>query len=86
MDIRQYMKRKIISDSRSVRKISDKRMRIEVQPPQINGVERVKRFVNDHLHSIVSNVKGYAKFRRCPPGKNSADANGGTDFDLILGS
>jgi len=32
MDIGQFMKRKIISDSRSAEKISDKRLRSEVQP------------------------------------------------------
>jgi len=59
------MKRKIISDSRSVEKNSDKRLRIEHQPAQTNGVERVKSLVNVHLHSIVSNLT-----RRChPPGK-----------------
>jgi len=31
------MKRKSISDSRSVESISDKRLRIEVQPAQIMG-------------------------------------------------
>jgi len=33
------MKRKSITDSRSAEKISDKRLRIEVQPAQTNGVE-----------------------------------------------
>jgi len=42
MDIRQFMK-KSISDSRSVENISDRRLRIEVQPAQTNGEERVKR-------------------------------------------
>ena len=37
------MKRKSISDSQSVENISDKRLSIEVQPAQTNGVERVKR-------------------------------------------
>jgi len=37
MDVRQFMKRKGVSDSRSVEKISDKRLRIEVQPAQTNG-------------------------------------------------
>jgi len=32
MDMRQFMKSKSISDSRSVENISDKRLRIEVQP------------------------------------------------------
>jgi len=50
MDIRQFMNRKSISDSQSVENISDKRLRIEVQPAQTNGVERVKCFVNVHLH------------------------------------
>ena len=50
MDIRQFMVRKSISDSRSVENISDKRLRIEVQPAQTNGEERVKRFVNVHFH------------------------------------
>ena len=87
MDIRLFTKRKSISDSRSAENISDKRLRIEVQPAQTNGVERVKRFVNVHLHCIVSNLKRWAKFRHCPPpGKVSEDAHGCTDFDLILGS
>jgi len=30
---------------------------MEVQPAQTNGVERVKRFVNVHLHCIVSNPR-----------------------------
>jgi len=38
MDVRQFMKnRKSISNSRSVKNISDKRLRIEVQPAQTNG-------------------------------------------------
>jgi len=49
MDIRQFMKRISISDSRSVENISDKILKIEFQPAQTNGVERVKRFVNVHL-------------------------------------
>jgi len=51
------MKRENISDSRSVESISDKRLRIEAQPAQTNGVERVKRFVNVHFLCIVSNLK-----------------------------
>jgi len=43
------MKRISISDSRSVENISDKILKIEFQPAQTNGVERVKRFVNVHL-------------------------------------
>ena len=39
MDIRQFMKRNGISDSWSVENISDKRLRIEVQPAQTSGVE-----------------------------------------------
>jgi len=51
------MIRKSISDSRSVENISKKRLRIEVQLAQTNGKERVKRFVDVHLHCIVSNQK-----------------------------
>jgi len=36
-------------------------LRIEVQPPQTNELERVKRFVNVHLHCIVSNLKRISK-------------------------
>jgi len=46
------MNRKSISDSQSVENISDKRLRIELQLAQTNGVERVKRFVNVHLLCI----------------------------------
>jgi len=34
MDIRQVMKRKSISDSRSAENLSDRRLRIEVRPAQ----------------------------------------------------
>jgi len=55
------MKRKSISDSRSVENISDTRLRTEVQPAQTKGIERTKRFVNIHLHCIVSNLKSMSK-------------------------
>jgi len=74
MTIRQFMKRKSVSDSRSVENISDKRLRIEVQPEQSNGVEGVKLYVNVHLRCIVSNLKSMSKFRCCLPGKTSAGA------------
>jgi len=67
MDIKVFMKRKSISNSRSVENISDKRLRIEVQPAQTNGVERTKRFVNVHLHCIVSNLKRISKISMFPP-------------------
>jgi len=60
MHIRQFMKRKSISDSRSVESILDKRLRIEVQPTQTNEVERVKRFMNVHLHCIRGRIQGGA--------------------------
>jgi len=41
MDNRQFMTRKSISDSRNVENISDKRLRIEVQSAEINGVESI---------------------------------------------
>ena len=51
-------------------------MRIEVQPAQTNGVERVKRFVNAHLHCIVSNLKRISKISTLPrPGNISADVH-----------
>jgi len=56
MDISQFVVRKHISDSRSLENISDKRLRIEVQPAQINGEERVQSFVNVHFHCILSNL------------------------------
>jgi len=70
MDIRQFRKRKSITDSRSVEKISDKRLRIEVQPAQTNGVERVKRFVNVYVHCIVSNLKNISKISTLPTLEN----------------
>jgi len=42
--------KKSISDSRSVENVWDKRLRIDFQPAQTNGVARAKRFVNVHLH------------------------------------
>jgi len=84
MDIRQSMKRKSISNSRCVENISDKRLRIEIQPAEAYWVEREKRFVNVHLHCIVSNIQRIRKIRRCPQGEISVDVHGCTDFYLIL--
>ena len=67
MDIKQFMKRKGIPDSRSVENISDKRLRIEVQQAQTNGLERLKSFVNVHLHCIISNLKRISKISTLPP-------------------
>jgi len=39
----------------------------EVRPTQTNGVERVKRFVNVHLHCIVSNLKRISIVSTLPP-------------------
>jgi len=61
MNISQFMKWKSISDSRIVENISDKILRIEVQPALANGLERAKRFVNVHLHCIVINPKRIRK-------------------------
>ena len=62
-----FMKRKSISDRQSLESISDKRLRIEVQPARTNGVERIKRFVNVHLHWIVSNLQRISKISTLPP-------------------
>jgi len=56
MDIGQFFEKESISDNRSVENISDKRLRIEVQRAQTNGVERVNRFLDIHLHCIVGNL------------------------------
>jgi len=69
MDIRQFMKRKSISDSRSAENISDKRLRSKVRPAQTNGVEMVKCFVNVHLHCIASNLKRISKIFTLSPWK-----------------
>ena len=61
------MKRKSISDFRSVENISYKRLRIVVQPAQTNGVERAKRFVNIDLYCMVSNLKRISKISTLPP-------------------
>ena len=61
MNISQFMKWKSISDSRIVENISDKILRIEVQPALANGLERAKHFVNVHLHCIVINPKRIRK-------------------------
>jgi len=58
MDITQFMKRKSISDSWNAENISDKRLRIDVQPPQTNGLERVKRFVIVHYVASSAIWKG----------------------------
>ena len=76
MYIWQFMKRKSISDSQRVEKISDKRLRIEVQSAQANGGTRVNGFVNVRLHGIVSNLLRISKISTVfPPRKFSADAH-----------
>jgi len=55
-DIVQFMKRKKHSCLLQRRK-HFRKTRIEVQFAHTNGVERVKRFVNAHLHCIVRNLK-----------------------------
>jgi len=67
MDIGQLIKRKRICDSRSVKNILDKRLRIGVQSAQTNGMEMVMGFVNVHLHSNVSNLKSISKFSSFHP-------------------
>jgi len=81
------MKRKRISDSRSVENISDKWLIIEVQPAQINGVETIKAFCERPFALYHQKPeKDKKNFDVNPPGKNSADAHECTDFDLILRS
>jgi len=66
MDSRQFMKTISISDSRSVENILDKISKIEVQPAQTNGVERVKGFVNVDLIASSETWKGWASFDITP--------------------
>jgi len=40
---------------------------VRFQRAQTNGVERVKRFVNVHLHGIVSNLLRISKIWTLPP-------------------
>jgi len=42
-------------------------LKIEVQPAQINGVERVKAVCERPFNCIVRNLKRISKFRRYPP-------------------
>jgi len=49
-------RKKSISANRSAENVSDKRLRIEVQSAQTNGIERVKHSVNVHLRCIVRNL------------------------------
>jgi len=82
MDIRLFIKRKSIHDSRSIENISDKRLRIEVQPAQTNGVERIKAFSERpfalHRQQI---EKDKQNCDVAPTGKISAD---GHAWRLIL--
>jgi len=63
-----YGKKRCISDNLSVESISDKRLKIQVQLAQTNGVETRK--------GIVRNLKRISKISMLPlPGKISADPN-----------
>ena len=84
MDIRQFMKRKSIFDSWNAENISDKRLRIDVQPPQTTGLESVL-WTPITLHRQQTE-KDKQNFDVVFTGKISADTYGCTDFDLILGS
>jgi len=72
------MKRKSITDSRSVEHISDKRLSIEIQPAQTNGVERVKRSFCERPFGLRRQQPENDKqnFDVAPPGKIYADAHG----------
>jgi len=86
-DTRQFLRRKSNAGSWSAENILDKRLSIEIQPAQTNRVESVKRFVNVHLHCIVSNQKRISKITTLlPPGKISANAHGYNDFEYIVTS
>ena len=81
------MKWKSISDGRSVENISDKRLRIEVQPAQANGIRKGKAFCERQftLHRQQPE-KDKRNFDVAPTGKTSAGVHGCPDVDLILGS
>jgi len=67
MDIRQFMKRKSISDSRIVENISGKKkceLRFNQHTPM--DIERVKSFANVHLHCVISNLKTISKISTLP--------------------
>jgi len=55
MGIRQFMKRKSLSDCRSVEKISDERLRLEVQPEQTNEREREREFIGANIKQFHTN-------------------------------
>jgi len=42
-------------------------LRIEVQPSQTIGLERVKHFLNVHVHCTISNLKRISKMSRLSP-------------------
>jgi len=76
MDIRQFMKRKSISDSRSVENISDKSVITEVQPVQTKWGRKGKGFSERPfaLHRQQPE-KDKQNFDVALPGKISADAH-----------
>ena len=59
-------------------------LRIEFQPAQNNGAENVKRFVNVHLHCIVSNLKRIRKISVLLPGNICAHAHDAGTSLLLL--
>jgi len=61
MDIRVFMKRKSICNSRSVENISNKRLRFEVQPAQTNGVESSANVFLSPLHIMFGLIKTVVK-------------------------
>jgi len=60
-------------------------LRIEFQPAQTNGAERVKRFSERPVALHRRQPENISKISTLTPGRNSTDAHECTDFDLIRG-
>ena len=75
MGIRQFIKRESICDSRNVENISDKRLRIEVQPAQTNGLVRESVLWTSICIAMSVTWKGCANFDVAHPENISSDAH-----------
>ena len=83
MDIRQFVKRKSISDSRSVKNISCKRLRVRFDRHRLMGYSPKGKAFCERPFALHCEQpeKDKQSFDIAPPGKIYVEAHGCTDFN-----
>ena len=84
MGIRQFMKRKSLSDCRNAEKISDERLRLEVQPEQTNERERERESLLAQTLNNFIQIKAKPLGHRKKPVKQFVSSGAPRQFHKFL--